>query len=184
MQQYLEKKVAYWRDEYKAYVIWDDDKAEYGKVLESDSMAFPVERDVEVFSIMASASAVTPDANFIYPVIGPYVSGLISVFDPNVPEDRERARSIYGGKTKCDVSLRIVQGGKTKTFMLPIEWRPDDDPLDYDKFQTSAVNVPVRDGDVTSAELLLTPEAENSGIGTDPRVLYSRQYRVSLPGPE
>jgi len=176
MQEYLEKKVARWSDERGAYVTWDDDKAEYDKIVKPDGVALPVERDVEVLSIIASASAVTPEANFVYPVIGPYVSGLIDTFDPDVPEDRERALSVHGGKTRCDVSLRIVQGGITKTFMLPIEWRPDDDPLDYEKFQTAAVNVPARDGDVTRAELLLTPEAGKNGAGANPTVLYSRRY--------
>jgi len=176
MQAYAEEKAVYWSDELQAYVTWDDEKADYSKIVENNGIDFPIERDVEVYSVMASASAVTEEANFIYKPIGPYVSGLIDVFDPEVPEDRERALKIYGGEKRCDVSLRIVQGGKTKTFMMPMEWRPEDDPKARREFQTSAVNVPVRDGEVTSAELLLTPEAEKNGMPANPEVLYSRKY--------
>ena len=172
MQTYAEAHVAYWSDAHKAFVSWDDEKADYCKVLESSGVDFPIERDVEVYSIMASVSAVNDDANFVYPAVGPYVSGLIDVFDPDVAEERERFREIYGDKTRCDITLRIEQGGKTKTFMMPMEWRPEDDPLSRDQFQTSAVNVPVRDGDVAKAQLFLTPEAEVNGMPDDPKLLY------------
>ena len=54
--------------------------------------------------------------------------------------------------------------------------RPDDDPLARWKFQTSAVNVPVRDGEVTSADLLLTPEVVKNGMPGDPKVLHSKTF--------
>ncbi len=172
MQAYAEQHVVYWSDERQAYVTWDDETAMYSKPIENDGVSFPVERDVEVFSIIASISAVTAEANFVYRPVGPYVSGLIDRFDPGVAEDRARFRKAYGKEGRCDVSLRIVQGGKTQTFMLPLEWRPDDDPLARASLHTAAVNVPVRDGEVTAAELLLTPDAVAHGLPADPRTLY------------
>ncbi|MBT3296209.1 MAG: hypothetical protein HN919_08665 [Verrucomicrobia bacterium] len=59
--------------------------------------------------------------------------------------------------------------------MLPIAWHPDDDPLDIDSLQTRAVNVPVRDGEITRAEILLTPEANVNGLPACPTVLYSTE---------
>ena len=125
---------------------------------------------------MAAVSAVTEEANFIYEVVGPYRSGLIDTFDPSVEEDRKRARKLPAGS--WDISLRIEQGGgSTKTFMLPVAWRPEDDPLDPDSLQTRAVNVPARDGKITRAELLLTPEANVNGLPAAPRKLYATDYR-------
>lgn len=171
MQDYMERNVAVWNEEKQAYAIWNHYTGQFSDVVKSNGINFPIEPDVDVYSIMAQTSAVTEEGNFIYPVIGPYVSGLIDTFDPGSKQDRERARELPVGR--WDVSLRIEQGGVTKTFMLPIAWRPDDNPLDLDSLQTRAVNVPVRDGQVTHAELLLTPEANVAGLPESPRVLYS-----------
>jgi len=171
MQDYMERNVAIWSEEKQAYVKWNHYTGAFSIVAKNDGVRFPVERDVEVYSILFSVSGVTEEGNFIYPVIGPYVSGLIDTFDPTSEEDRKRARKLPVGN--YDITLRIEQGGVTRMFMLPIAWQPDDDPLDLDSLQTRAVNVPVRDGEVTRAELLLTPEADVNGIPADPRVLYA-----------
>jgi hypothetical protein len=176
MQDYMERNVAKWSEEKQAYTTWNHWTGAFSSVQKNNGIRFPVERDVDVYSILLSTSAVTEEGNFIYPVIGPYVSGLIDTFDPSVEADRKRARRLPVG---CwDICLRIEQGGRTKTFMLPIAWQPDDDPLDLDSLQTRAVNVPVRDGEVTHAELLLTPEANVNGLPEEPKVLYSTKAPV------
>ena len=171
MQDYMETNVAKWSEEKQAYVKWNHWTGKFSEIVKSNGVNLPIERDVEVYSILAQASAVTEECNFIYPILGPYVSGLIDTFDPSSEEDRKRARKLPVGT--WDVSLRIKQGGVTRTFMLPIEWRPDDDPLNLDSLQTRAVNVPVRDGEVTHAELLLTPEANVAGMPKEPVILYT-----------
>ena len=170
MQDYMERNVAVWNEEKQAYGIWNHYTGKHSDLIRNDGVRFPIEPDVEVYSILFSVSAVTEEANFIYPVIGPYVSGLIDTFDPAREDDRKRARKLPFGR--WDISLRIEQGGKTKSFMVPLAWQPDDDPLELASFLTHAVNVPVHDGEVTKAELLLTPEANVAGMPADPTVLY------------
>lgn len=176
MQAYMEKKIAVWDEQRQAYMGWNVWWRDYRDVLKSDGVNFPLERDVEVCSVMAAVCAPTEEANFIYPLVGPYRSGLIDTFDPAKEEDRRRARRLksYGGG--WDVCLRIEQGGQTQTFMMPMEWRPEDDPTDPDCLQTRAVNLPTRDGKVTRAQLLLTPEAEVHGLPDEPQVLYERRF--------
>ncbi len=171
MQDYMERNVARWSEEKQAYVKWNHYTGAFSDIIKNDGRLFPIEKDVEVYSIMAQVSAVTEEANFIYPVIGPYLSGLIDTFDPNKEEDRKRARRLNTGP--WDISLRIEQGGKEKTFMLPLAWTPEGDPLDLDSLLTHAVNVPVRDGRVRKAELLLTPEASIHGLPASPKVLFA-----------
>ena len=171
MQDYMERNVAQWNEEKQAYCIWNHWTGAFSDVIKNNGANLPIENDVEVYSILAQISAVTDEGNFIYTLLGPYVSGLIDTFDPNSDEDRKRARKLPFGS--WDVSLRIEQGGVTKTFMLPIAWQPDGNPLDLDTLKTHAVNVPVRDGEVTHAELLLTPEANVCGMPDNPRVLYA-----------
>jgi len=171
MQDYMERNVAKWDEEKQGYFIWNHYTGDFSDEIKNNGVLFPVDPDVEVYSILFSVSAVTEEANFIYPVIGPYVSGLIDTFDPTVEGDLERARKLPFGS--WDISLRIEQGGVTKTFMVPLAWDTDGDPLEPDSFLTHAVNVPVRDGEVTKAELLLTPEANVNGLPANPKVLYA-----------
>ncbi len=178
MQDYMEKRIVLWDDEKQSYAAWCMWRGSYGITLTNDGVTYPVERDVEVYSIMVAATAATPEANFIYPVIGPYRSGLIDTFDPENPDDRRRARGLRDFADAWDMCLRIEQGGVTRTYMMPLAWRPDDDPLDSTCFQTRALNVPVRDGDVTRVELLLTPEADVNGLPENPESLYSRLFEL------
>jgi hypothetical protein len=174
MQDYMERNVARWNENKQAYATWNHYTGEFSDVIKSNGINFPIESNVDVYSILLQTSAVTEEANFIYPVIGPYKSGLIDTFDPEYESDRGRARKLPFGN--WDVSLRIEQGGKTKTYMLPIAWEPDDDPLDLASLHTHAVNVPVRDGEITKAELLLTPEAQCKGLPTAHTTLYETQW--------
>ena len=54
-----------------------------------------------------------------------------------------------------------------------------DHQLDGSSFQTRALNVPVRDGEVTRAELLLTPDADVNGLPACPEILYTRDMEPS-----
>ncbi|MDT8389322.1 MAG: M66 family metalloprotease [Lentisphaeria bacterium] len=175
MQDYMEKRIVLWNDEKQSYVAWNMWSDRYGIALKNDGVTYPIENDVEVYSIMAAVTAATPRANFIYPVIGPYRSGLIATFDPENPDDRCKARRLRDFADAWDVCLRVEQGGVTRTYMMPFAWRPDDDPLDGESFQTRALNVPARDGVITRAELLLTPNADIDGLPDNPQVLYARK---------
>jgi hypothetical protein len=173
IQRYLERHVVLWDDSSERYISWDPKTEAYSRIVESDGISLPLERDVKVISVMAGISAVTPEANIVYPPIGPYTSGLIHLFDPSVPEDRKRAAQGFAPAHGCDLSLRVVQGGKTKIYMLPASWKPEDNPVSGGSFNTRAINLPARDGKVTRAELLLTPDAEKNGLPEAPKVLDS-----------
>ena len=58
--------------------------------------------------------------------------------------------------------------------MMPMQWDEDFGPLDGRAYQTRAVNLPVRDGEIEKIELLLTPDAAIDGLPENPRVLYTR----------
>jgi hypothetical protein len=187
-QEYLEKDLTIYSEEKQAYVCWHHYLGAYEYVQKNDGYLFPIERDVEVFSILFAISAVTERGNFIYELIGPYNSGLIDTFDPSVEEDRKRARKINVSHWDTrrarklnaphwDICLRVEQGDVTKTFMMPIEWNPDANPLDMESLQTRALNLPVRDGKVGKVELLLTPEADINGLPEHPTVLYTRTFK-------
>jgi hypothetical protein len=174
MQEYMEAHIAVWDEQKQAYGKWSHWTGRFDQYLKHDGFTLPIENDVEVFSVMAACSAVTEEANFIYEIVGPYISGLIDTFDPANEDDRRRARRLP--VPGWDLSLRITQGGTTKTCMLPMAWRPDDDPLHPSSLQTRAINVPTRDGKVTHAQLLLTPEAHVNGLPDNPTVLYERDF--------
>jgi|SaaInlStandDraft_1057018.scaffolds.fasta_scaffold11259_3 hypothetical protein len=189
-QEYLEKDLTIYSEEKQEYVCWHHYLGGFEYIQENDGYLFPIERDVEVYSILFAVSAVTERGNFIYELLGPYTSGLIDTFDPNVEEDRKRARGLNVtlwdtrrarriNAPHWDVCLRVEQGGVTKTFMMPVEWNPNDDPLRMESLQTRALNLPVRDGEIGKVEILLTPEASLNGIPDSPKVLYSRSFSDS-----
>lgn len=174
MLEFLEKWIIVWDEEKQCYMQWNGWHQTYLHKLANDGVTYPVERDVDVYSVMVTASAAKADCNFIYPVIGPYKSGRIDTFDPSLAEDRARARRLTSVPAIWDVSLRIVQGGKTQTIMLPMRWTEGMDPCDSAAYQTHAVNLPARDGEIEHIELLLTPEAHIDGMPETPKVLHSR----------
>ncbi len=175
MQDYLENHVAIWDDALHNFVTWDDAAGKYSKVLSPNDL--PIERNVDVISILAGLCAATPEANIVYPPIGPYTSGLVPLFDPAIPADRARAAEGFAPAGGCDLTLRVVQGGQIKTVMLPISWNPGDDPLSGGSYRTHAINLPARDGKVTRIDLLLTPDAEKNGLTAAPKVLDSWPYQ-------
>lgn len=183
MIHYLEDRVVVWNDALNAYARWNDQAGDYTTIVENDGVSLPIERDVDVYSVLVAICAPTPEeGNFVYPVIGPYVSGLIRLFDPNLPEDRIAARKAYGDGQRFDVSVRITQGGRVKTVMLAASYNPGDDPTHLRSLQTRAVNLPVRDGKVERIELLHTPAADVHGMPDKPAVLFVDNDPVTEAG--
>lgn len=179
MRQYLEDHVLTWNQNLNSYARWNDQTQDYTSIVSNNGVRYPIQRDVSVVSIMAAVSAVpaTPQVktvSMVYPPIGPYIAaGIIDLFDPNVASDRARADSDFCPTTGCDVSLRIVQGGIQKTYMLAVSWDPLIDRLDGNSLKTRAVNLRASDGDVTKVDLLLTPDAEKDGMPASPQILSS-----------
>lgn len=170
IQQFLERALVVWNDELNAYARWDQEKWAYVDVIENDGLLFPEEHDVPVISLLVTASAVTPEANIIYQPIGPYKAGLIKRFDAESAKSRAEAKAIGGrGKRYADsnVCLRVLQGGKQRTYLLPITISEDDDPLQHASFNVEALNLPARDGEVTGVELLWVPALMERGLDGD-----------------
>ncbi len=172
MRGYVEGHVVVWNETLKSYASWNDAEGAYTTAVANNGVQFAVERDISVVSVMVAVSAATPKVNMIYPPIGPYVAGRITLFDPRVVADRTSADNIYCPTDGCDVSLRIVQGGKTKIYMLPVALlNPAPDPLALGSLSTRALNLPVKDGTITSVDLLSSPNAEKDGLAASPTVL-------------
>ena len=81
----------------------------------------------------------------------------------------------------CDVSLRLIQGGVEKIYMLAAPWEPTASPLSSGSLKTEAINLPAADGAVTLAELLLTPDAQTEGLPANPQVLAT--WAPVMPDP-
>jgi len=169
MQSYLEGKVAVLRD--GKYYKWNDQDGDYTKPVTSDGVRYPIEEDVQVISVMASTTLSDMNVNMVYPPIGPYEGNLILTFDPTNVADRALADAIFCPSGGCDFSLRVVQGGQEKTYMLPASGI-EGSPYSTSTLKTAAVNLRASDGSVTRVELLLTPDAEKNGLPADPEVLY------------
>lgn len=172
VQSYLEDHIVI-KTGSDSYNSWDAMTNSYSKTMTNNGVEFAVENDIEVISVMAGVSAVTPQATILYPPVGPYKSGIIELFDPTNETDRANAASKYCPNGGCDVSLRIVQGGETKLLMLPIDMDTTLEPLDSKSLKTRAVNLRASDGAVTMIELLLTPDVEINGMSENAEVLRS-----------
>ena len=173
MQNYLEGKVAVLRD--GNYYKWNATEGDYTTPVNSSEVRYPVQQDVQVISVMAATSLTSMDINMVYTPIGPYSGNLIRRFDPTVAADRTAAASGFAPSGGCDFSLRIVQGGQTKIYMLAASGVSNGDPLSSSSMKTAAVNLPATDGEITKVELLLTPDAEDNGLPANPQVLYTWQ---------
>lgn len=174
MQNYMEKKMLFWDGIKKGYYQWDNETQAFSKKLESDGWNLATDPFADVYSILISASAVTPEANYVYPVIGPYKAGLLNRFDASSADDRKRAETYGFSEKTCDVCLRVTQGGKTTTYLLEAKLNPSADPLKDGSFVTTAINLPAKDGIITQVDLLQVPNVMTKGIGADVKVLYSR----------
>jgi len=172
IREFFERRVVRWNEELGQYARWNDQSGEYDIVVDSDGVYLPIERDVDIVSLLVTASLVTEEANIVYAPIGPYKAGLIRRFDASSAEDRARAKTIGHGYDRSNVFLRVTQGGRETTYLMPLTLSEDDDPLKA--FHVAAINLPARDGEVTTAELVYAPGVVESGIGADARTLFTR----------
>ncbi|WP_233246120.1 M66 family metalloprotease [Coraliomargarita sinensis] len=174
MMEFLEANYASWNESLGQFATWDPATSDYTDPLATpDGVNYPIERDVEVISLLASVSGPTPEACMVYPPIGPYTAGLIKRFDPTVEADRLEAQEIYSPSAGCDASLRVTQGGVVRTYLLRAEWLPFISPSSAAGLKTAAINLPASDGEVTRVELLLTPDADSQGLPDEPQVLHT-----------
>ncbi len=173
MRSYLEGHVLIWNTNLAKYASWNSTTKDYTSTVTTNGVNYPVERDVNVISIMASVSGASPEVCMVYPPIGPYLGSLIRTFDPSVAADRTAAASIFAPSGGCDVCVRVVQGGVTNTYMLAASWDTAADPLNANSLQTAAVNLRASAGAVTKIELLYTPNAQVNGLPANPQVLYT-----------
>ncbi len=171
MQTYLEGKVAVRRD--GNYYKWNEQDGDYTTSLANDGVRYPIEQDVQVISVMAATTLADMNVNMVYPPIGPYEGNLILTFDPTDAADRALADNVFCPDGGCDFTLRVMQGGQQKTYMLPASGTAGDDPYSNSSLKTTAVNLRASDGAVTQVELLLTPNAEKVGLPGSPDVLYT-----------
>jgi hypothetical protein len=154
------------------YYKWNNTTGDYTTLKSSTGVNYPTEEDVQVYSVMASLTLADINVNMVYPPIGPYTGNLIRTFDPTSSSDRADARSVFAPSNGCDFTLRVVQGGVMKHYMLPASGIEGSDPYSSGSLKTAAVNLPASDGAITQVELLLTPDAEDNGLPADPQVLY------------
>jgi len=171
MARDLENKWVVFNSDLNAYAKWSQTDEAYTDEQSNNGVHFPITPNVQVYSVMAGASSKTAAANIVYPVIGPYTSGLIQLFDPKVAADRAAADEVYCPTDGCDVSLEIVQNGTTKTYMLAIALDTSLEETDSKSFITRALNLPASDGEITSVKLMATPNAEIGGYPVSPSVL-------------
>jgi hypothetical protein len=152
------------------YFQWNQQSGSYSTVArEQGQPNCPVEDNIDVISVLASASLVTPEANIVYPPIGPYKAGLVELFDVSSSAGPARARRPGYDESNGSLCLRVTQGGKVKTYLVKNVSEPKDD----NGFSVFAINVPARDGEVTQADLLHTPGIMRSGVAPANKVLYS-----------
>jgi cell division septation protein DedD len=178
----LESTQVVWDDRAGAYVQWDPASGSYSKVARRRGPPpSPIEDDVDVISVLVSASLVTPEANIVYPPIGPYVAGRLETFDASDPGNRSRAGLAGFSDSTCNTCLRVTQGKKVTAYMIKDGLAPNDDPRKPESLAVFAVNLPARDGEVTQADLLHTPGVMSHGVSPACKVLYSWQA-ASAPG--
>jgi hypothetical protein len=126
MRNYLNGHVVVWNPALNggsgSWAQWNSTTGGYTTAVSNNGVEYPVTRDAQVISIMASISGSKPDVTMVYPPIGPYTAGLIRLFDPTVAADRTAAQSIFSPANGSDLCVRVVQGGVTKTYMLAASW--------------------------------------------------------------
>ncbi len=136
----LERTQVVWDERAGHYAIWNQQTGSYSTSdRQRGGSNCPVEDDIDVISVLACASLVTPEANIVYPPIGPYRAG--------------RLESYKGSSSLC---LRVTQGRNAKTYPVKTDLQPGGDPKDPKTFSVFAINLPARDGEVTQADLLQT----------------------------
>jgi len=170
----LESTQVVWNERAGGYAQWDPGTGLYSRIVRGrGGPPGPIEDDVDVISVLVSASLVTAEANIVYPPIGPYMAGRLESFDASSPAGISRARGSGYDESNCNVCLRVAQGKKVKVYLLKDGLSPRDDPKAAKSLFIGAVNLPARDGEVTQADLLYTPGVMGSGVGSAFKLLYS-----------
>jgi hypothetical protein len=173
-QEWLESVVRVWNPDLGAWATWDHETSTYARrVGGTPGVELPLDPDpVSVYSVLVAASVTAPDANLVYDPIGPYESGLLRRFDPQNTGDVAAAAALEGycPEGGCDYSVRVVQGGMTRVFMLRAS-EASGGPTSDDGLRHVAINVPSSDGEPERIELLATPDAQVRGMPAAPAVL-------------
>jgi hypothetical protein len=181
IRQTLEKTQVIWDERAVRYVSWDPEARTYSiPACVRGGPQSPFEDEVDVISVLASASLATSEANIVYPVIGPYRAGFLEPFVASAPDGPARARKSGYGEAS-NVCFRVTQGGKVTTYLRNVSLDPKADPLNAESLKIFALNLPARDGEVTQVDLLYTPGVMSSGVPGDCKVLHSWK-RSSTPG--
>lgn len=170
MQNTLEAKVPILKED--GYYKWSNEENDYTIKITNNGVSYPIEEDVQVYSVMAAVTLSDMNVNMVYTPIGPYKGNLIRTFDPTVEQDRLDMASSFRPMAGCDFCLRIVQGGVTKNYMLRASGLAGD-TTNNNFLKTVAINIPARNGEITKVELLLTPDVERNGLPGSPQVLYT-----------
>ncbi len=180
MKNFLEGRLVIWNDEIGNYAKWNTLTKSYSTVKTNNGIQYPLVRNTQVISILTSVCSTEPQANIVYPPIGPYKSGLIKLFDPTNTSDRTSAVSLnYCPNGGCDVSVKVTQGGVEKFYLMPQSVDKTKLSTDPASFTTSAINLNASDGVVTKVELLYTPDAQLNGLPAVPEILYTYSIDVS-----
>jgi hypothetical protein len=168
MREYLERQVVVWNSALGSYASWNQADGAYTRAVTNNGVDYPIERDVDVITVMAAVVPQNLPVNLAYPPIGPHRAGLTRRFDPSNAVDRQDAAKIFCPVDGCDVSLRVTQGGVTKTYMLDASWVTI---YLVQEAKHRAINLRAADGPVTRVQLLYTPDAQASGLPDAPTVL-------------
>ena len=174
-QEWFESVVRVWNADLGAWATWDDDAKSYTRrVGGTAGLNLPLAPEAQsVFSVLMAVSSAA-DANLVYDPVGPYESGLLHRFDPRDADD-VRAAAALGGycpEGGCDYSVRVVQAGTERVYMV----RADDaaevtDATADAALHHVAINLPASDGALERIELLATPDVQTQGMPAMPRVL-------------
>jgi hypothetical protein len=174
IQGLLERTQVIWDERAAYYMQWKQETGSYSqRARPRGGRNCPVEDDIDVISVLASASLVTPEANIVYPPIGPYKAGRLELFGAASPASRSKARGHGYDESNCHVCLRITQGEKVTTYLVKGGPKPGGDPKDWKSFAVFAINLSARDGGITQVDLLHTPDVMRRGVARDCKVLYS-----------
>lgn len=163
------------------YRAWDQTSGAYTRVAGKLGVdGFPIEEDVEVVSLLFTASLVTPEANIAYPPIGPYVASRIRCFEAS-PQGIAEAKEAGFSDESCHFSVRVTQGGKVTTYLAKDSLNPTLPAKDPSSMSIFALNLPARDGVITKIELLETPKVISEGLAKDPKVVdaWSGEYATA-----
>ncbi len=168
MRDYLEAHLAVWSDSLGSYASWSQADGAYTHALVNNGVDYPIEREVDVITVMADVVSQNLPVNTAYPPIGPYRAGLIRRFEAASASDRQDAAKLFCPAEGCDTCLRVTQGGATRTYLLDAPWVTGSS---VQEVRTKAINLRAADGPVTHLELLLTPDAQVNGLPASPTVL-------------